>query len=109
MSTNAPVEEASEAATVGGTFKTIKREYEGKPVILGIRPEHMIEGGNLAMEIELVEHMGPATLFHCQINDTEMVVKLPGWLDYKVGEKIDVGVNQDLICFFDSETENRIR
>ena len=32
MSTNAPVEEASEAATVGGTFKTIKREYEGKPV-----------------------------------------------------------------------------
>ena len=85
------------------------KDYEGKSVILGVRPEHMVEGGNLAMDIELIEHMGPATLFHCQINDTEMVVKLPGWLDYKVGEKINVGMNQDLICFFDSETEDRIR
>ena len=32
MSTNSPVKESEEAATVGGTFRTIKREYEGKPV-----------------------------------------------------------------------------
>jgi hypothetical protein len=53
--------------------------------------------------------MGPATLFHCLIKDTKIVIKLPGWLDYKLYEDIKIGFNQDLICFFDKETEDRIR
>ena len=78
-------------------------------VILGARPEHLIDNGTIETTIELVEHLGPATLFHVLINDQKMVVKLPGWLDYKVGEKLNISFNQDLICFFDSETEQRIR
>ena len=39
-------------------------------------------------KVELIEHMGPATLFHCLIKNTKIIIKLPGWLDYKLEEEI---------------------
>ena len=83
--------------------------YAGKNVILGVRPEHTVEGGELNMKIEMIEHMGPATLFHCMLGETKIQVKLPGWLEYNENEELHASFNQDLICFFDSETEDRIR
>ena len=85
------------------------KSYRGKKVILGVRPEHTEDLGNIEAKIELIEHMGPATLFHCLINETKIIIKLPGWLDYSLNEVINIKFNQDLICFFDAETENRIR
>lgn len=83
--------------------------YKGKDVILGVRPEHTEDNGEIKAQIELIEHMGPATLFHCFINETKIIIKLPGWLDYSLSETINIKFNQDLICFFDAQTENRIR
>lgn len=85
------------------------KNYKGKDIILGVRPEHTEDGGQIAAKIELIEHMGPATLFHCMVKDTKIIIKLPGWLDYSLNEVINIKFNQDLICFFDKETENRVR
>lgn len=85
------------------------KEYKGKEVILGVRPEHTVDNGDIQAKIELIEHMGPQTLFHCLINETKIIIKLPGWLDYSLDEVINIKFNQDLICFFDAQSENRIR
>lgn len=89
--------------------KELLKNYKGKKVILGVRPEHTVEHGDIKAKIELIEHMGPATLFHCLINNTKMVVKLPGWLEYQVNGTINLSFDQNLICFFDATNENRIR
>ena len=86
-----------------------KNNLLGSKIILGARPEHLLENGDIETEVELVEHLGPATLFHVLVNGKELVVKLPGWLDYKTGEKLNISFNQDLICFFNAESEERVR
>ena len=83
--------------------------YFGKKVCLGIRPEHSIQSDELSFDIDLVEHLGSSTLFICHNGHQKLKLKLPGWLDNKAGETLKVGFNQDLICFFDEETTNRIR
>jgi multiple sugar transport system ATP-binding protein len=86
-----------------------RNNLAGKNIILGVRPEHFVKGGRLKFVNDMLEHMGPATLFHTHIGNTNMVVKLPGWLDVDEGAELSLGVNQDVICFFDAETNDRIR
>ena len=86
-----------------------KNGYFGKKVCCGIRPEHSTPDGDLKFKIDLVEHLGSATLFLCHSGDQNLKLKLPGWLDIKAGETLVVGFDQELICFFDEETTNRIR
>ena len=86
-----------------------RNDYAGKDIILGCRPEYFTEGGSLKFTNELLEHMGPSTLFHTHIGETKMTIKLPGWLDYKEGDTLSLDINQDVMCFFDAKTSNRIR
>lgn len=86
-----------------------KAGYFGKKIVLGVRPEHTLENGKLAFTVDMVEHLGSQTLFHSHINKTKMNLKLPGWLDIKMGDVLNVDFNQEVICFFDSETTERIR
>ena len=83
--------------------------YFGKKVCLGVRPEHSTSDGEMEFTIDLVEHLGSATLFLCHSGEEHVKLKLPGWLDIKAGEKLKAGFDQNLICFFDEETTNRIR
>ena len=90
--------------------KLVKDNFlQGKEIILGCRPEYFIEGGKLKFVNDMSEHMGPATLFHTHIGNKEVTVKLPGWLNYKDGDTLSLDINQDVMCFFDKETTNRIR
>lgn len=86
-----------------------KNEMINKAIVLGIRPENVEEGDKVTFNIDLVEHIGQATLVHTKINDLNMVFKLPGWLEYKDSETLGINFKQDKICFFDAETEERIK
>jgi multiple sugar transport system ATP-binding protein len=86
-----------------------RNALQGKKVILGVRPEHFEEGNELVLTNDMLEHMGPSTLFHTTIGSTNLVVKLPGWLDLDQGETLSLKVKQDVMCLFDAETTNRIR
>jgi len=89
--------------------KKLLKNYVDKEVILGVRPEHFIKGEDLKTRIGIIEHLGAHTLFNCSINLTKMKVKLEKWLDYKEGDTLSLSLNQDLICFFDKQNEERIR
>lgn len=85
------------------------RGYFGKKICLGIRPEHCLPNGSIEFDVDLVEHLGSATLLHCKNGNDILKLKLHGWIEKKSGDKVHLDFNQDLICFFDEETTNRVR
>ncbi|MBI1777642.1 MAG: sn-glycerol-3-phosphate import ATP-binding protein UgpC [Proteobacteria bacterium] len=85
-----------------------------RPVTFGIRPEHLAPGpgpwGELPLVVELVELLGADTLVHCRLeggNDT-LVVRLPGTVVPKVGERLGVHPVPGSFHVFDGETGRRI-
>ena len=83
--------------------------YEGKRILLGIRPENFENKGSLSFSVDLVEHLGQYSLVHGKLGEASAILKLRGWQRYEKGEKIAVGMRMDKICFFDIETGMRVR
>lgn len=83
------------------------KEYEGKTIVLGVRPEHIEENGNIAFNVVNNENLGQNTLVHGRIGDKKVVAKLHYWATYKFGDTINVGFSN--MHFFDKETTNAIR
>ncbi|MCI1735211.1 MAG: sn-glycerol-3-phosphate ABC transporter ATP-binding protein UgpC [Bacilli bacterium] len=88
--------------------KTIQG-YEGKTLLLGIRPENFTEGGTMDFHVDLVEHLGQNSLIHGRLSDNKAVLKLAGWKRYNQGDTIKVSPREDKICFFDIDSGKRIR
>ncbi len=86
-----------------------KAGYEGKEIVFGVRPEHFKLGKRLKFNVEHVERLGAYSLLHGKLGEEAVIVKLQGWTDVEIGQTIDVDYDAKLVCFFDAETENRIR
>ena len=86
--------------------------YEGKKVHLGIRSERFIsEETDESFEgrIEVIELLGKEkTLFVKLDMGKEMVVTVPGYYEYTVGEKHMFSLDKEALHFFDDETKERI-
>ncbi len=106
--------------------KEMLQKYDGKDVILGIRPEHLyvgvrteydenykpiqvIEDPYIEVEIDHLELLGKEYLVHFIINGKKITSKMNARAELKIGEKIQLKFNIDRCYFFDKETENRIR
>lgn len=86
------------------------KAYEGKEIILGVRPENMTREGNIALDITNNENLGMNTLVHGKIGDKKIVVcKFAEWCNYKAGDRIDIGFEADRMHFFDKESTLAIR
>lgn len=85
--------------------------YEGKRIVLGVRPEDIVIGTDLPVKVTNNENLGMNTLVHGHIGtaapETKIVAKLKGWKEYSRGDEI--GVSFDRKHFFDRETTNAIR
>ena len=80
----------------------------GKPVILGVRPEYIAEGGNLNIRVSSNENLGMNTLVHGTIADgVRITAKFRNWMNYKNGDLVPVHFIRKL--FFDPETTRAIR
>ena len=87
--------------------KTLKN-YEGKTIVLGVRPENVVLGNDVGIKVTLNENLGMNTLVHGNIEGgTKITGKIRGWCDYKAGDNIKVSF--DRMHFFDKETTNAIR
>lgn len=75
--------------------------YEGKSVIMGVRPENMTEGGSIKFEVTNNENLGMNTLVHGKIGSKTVVCKFAKWCNYKYGDVIMVGAQEDKIHFFE--------
>ncbi len=89
------------------------KDYEGKKVSVGIRPERFESGGKYGdtfkCVIDVVEMLGKEKILYARLeNDKELIMSTPGHYEYEEGEEHVFGFDVDSIHFFDTETEVRI-
>ena len=90
--------------------KAVLADYEGKEVILGVRPENIVRGGNIHLAVTNNENLGMNTLVHGKIGGTKIVVcKFTEWCNYKFGDEVMIGFDEERMHFFDKETTQAIR
>ena len=81
--------------------------YNGKKIVLGVRPEHIVEGGEVILNVTNNENLGQNTLVHGHIGAKPVVAKIRDWCHYKYGDQVNVSFST--VHFFDKDTENAIR
>jgi multiple sugar transport system ATP-binding protein len=87
--------------------KGILRPYAGKEIELGVRPENVLGGGDIAMNVFSNENLGMNTLVNGHIGDGARIsAKLRGWFDYKEGDRVGVALSRK--HFFDKESGEAI-
>ncbi|MBQ8626013.1 MAG: sn-glycerol-3-phosphate ABC transporter ATP-binding protein UgpC [Agathobacter sp.] len=87
--------------------KAILKDYVGKVITLGVRPENIVHGDDIKLNVISNENLGQTTLVHGTIGGHKATAKLREWANYKLGD--EVGVAFDRVHFFDKETTNAIR
>ena len=86
--------------------------YEGKTIVLGIRPEDFVEGGTVPVKVTSNENLGMNTLVHGHVSDGDnrydrITCKFRGWCNYSNGDIAKVSAKK--MHFFDKETTYSIR
>jgi multiple sugar transport system ATP-binding protein len=80
----------------------------GEKVTIGIRPEHLLEGGGgdseLKGQVVAVEHLGGETYIYLERGDAEpLVVKAAGDSKVRVDEVLPIGVPTAACYLFDGD------
>ena len=81
--------------------------YNGKEITLGVRPENIVKGSDVVINVNNCENLGQTTLIHGHINGHKATAKFREWCNYNYGEDISVSFNR--MHFFDKESTNAIR
>ncbi len=94
------------------------KEYEGKDVVFGIRPEDLgdasLEEGNVTddnsfnADVEVVEPMGSEIYLYVKVNGYSPVARVDAHSQAKVGDTVKLLVKSDKMHIFDAETEKVI-
>jgi len=92
------------------------RELDGQEVLVGIRPENLVEKGGatrgptlpFTVEVEVVEPLGYEVLVHGRAGNDLLVAKVDPHRSPAVGEPLELSVELDAIHLFDAKTERRI-
>ena len=88
--------------------KSLLAGYNGKNIVLGVRPEDIAEEGSMKINVSTNENLGMNTLVHGTIGDgNHITAKLRGWASYKHGDQVSVHFTK--MHFFDPDTTNAIR
>ncbi len=103
----------SRVAAMGRLAESLKA-FEGRDVIMGVRPEHLGVPGvtdipqgvnHLRGKVIVVEPLGAQTDLIVNIGDEPIVVKVEGQAMVNVGDDIDLLVDQTRLHAFDPATE----
>ena len=83
--------------------------YEGREIILGVRPEDISVGTDIAAKVSTNENLGMNTLVYAHTAEDALKVtaKIKGWMNYASGDNVLFNFNRK--HFFDKETTNAIR
>lgn len=95
------------------------KDYEGKTVIMGIRPEFFADYVELpetqkerlfiSMKINFVERLGSESIINGFVSNQKLTAKIKHTRKYAIDEMINIYVDMEKILFFDKETQNAIR
>lgn len=88
--------------------------YEGKEVILGIRPEHITndapEGSTtLPVKVEVSELTGAELMIYSNIDGQDFISRVDASSDVQPGDQINLAFDMQKGHFFDKESELRIK
>lgn len=98
-------------------FREKLKGYEGKEVVLGIRPEDLHGKGSVKdaypsaafdFEVELAELLGHEYILHGSFMQQVMCAKVSSRLNPKAHDKIHLTMDLSKVHFFDPKTELRI-
>ena len=93
------------------------RAYNGKQVIMGIRPEDIYDDEayisaapdcNFDVKIDLTEMMGAETYLYFKVEDVNFTARVNPRTTSKLGQTIKVALDANKIHLFDKDTENCI-
>jgi multiple sugar transport system ATP-binding protein len=98
-----------------GPIEALAAKYVGKPIVLGIRPEHLTEENKngthapIASTIDIAEPMGSESLVYLRAGTGNLIARIHGEALYHMGQPLTVYVNLEKVALFDVETESVIR
>lgn len=102
-----------------GRLKILKeRGYDGKDIILGIRPEDINDEQvfldfspetKVSASVEVAELMGAEIILYSQVNNQSFVARIDSRFNITAGDTIDLAFDLSKAHFFDKETELRIK
>ena len=88
------------------------QKYDGKSLILGIRPEHLTihppATKNLSVQVDVVEALGHETYLRVSLTDApavQMQVRVSPERSIRVGEELWLAIAHEKIHLFDPDTE----
>lgn len=87
--------------------KAMLAGYANKTVVLGVRPEDIVQGGNTAVKVFSNENLGQTTLVSGTLGSQKITCKFREWCSYKTGDTVNVSFKKK--HFFDKETTNAIK
>ena len=86
--------------------------YEGREVIIGIRPEGLdaSDAANADFDLvaQLVEHTGSDNFATLETGGGRMIARLPARTRIASGDRVHLRADRDGLSYFDPETEQRI-
>ncbi|WP_025028747.1 ABC transporter ATP-binding protein [Caldalkalibacillus mannanilyticus] len=106
-----------EIAVPEGKMKILK-DYVGKDVVLGIRPEDIHDeplfiesspGTVINAYIELAELMGAETYLYSKVADSDFIARVDSRTDINNGQTLKLAFDMNKVHFFDPQTEERIK
>mgnify|MGYP006281343349 CR=1 FL=1 len=95
------------------------KEYEGKEVVMGIRPEDLVdasiqhdleitEDNSFKANVEVVEPMGSEIYLYFPMGEDQTVARVEADSEAEVGDTVKLGVNFEKMHMFDPETEEAL-
>jgi len=93
------------------------KEYIGKEIVMGIRPEDLYDDANALKEanamiikgiVDVIELMGAETYLFMKIADSNVVARVSPKTKAQTGETIEIVFDMDKIHLFDQTTEKSI-
>ncbi|MFN3661564.1 ABC transporter ATP-binding protein [Yoonia sp.] len=108
-------EDAAPALAVSESLRvplgTAPRSARGRPVVYGLRPEHIslaVEGEGVPATIDVVEPTGAETHLVANVAGSRVVCVLSERLNIAAGDKIHLNLSSPNAHFFDTETGIRL-
>lgn len=87
--------------------KAALKAYDGGTVTLGVRPEDIVQGGDITVNVFSNENLGQTTLVNGVAGKHKITCKFREWCTYKAGDTVNVSFKKK--HFFDKDTTNAVR
>jgi multiple sugar transport system ATP-binding protein len=92
-----------------------RQPRDGKDVLVGVRPEHLIDppaargaAEPIRAVVEVVEPLGDEVIVHARAGDHLLVYRLAPERTPRVGDELAIAVELERLHLFDPETEERL-